>query len=262
TDHVISIDADTNLHPEAVERLVEALDSGLDATNGAVLPQVEKGIWARGRLIEYATAMRLHKRAQRMLGTMFVLSGCIAAFRTEALRAVGGYESNTLAEDMDITWRMQFAGMRVGYTPEAISYPVEPQTYRLYKAQMRRWAGGFFQCLKVHRGDVRRQKSLSFLVLAGLLDLTISWLLLPLLVVYGVRGAIVGDLKLSVLLMGPLFLMGIPAVLSATVVGIRRALASIPAYAVMVYLAQWFYFEALVREWILRRNSMTWIKGH
>jgi len=262
TDHVISIDADTTLHPECVERLVADLDGGWDATNGAVLPQFEKGMWARGRMVEYAMAMRVHKRAQRTLGTMFVLSGCVAAFRTQALRAVAGYESNTLAEDMDITWRMQFAGFRVGYTPRAISYPVEPQTWTLYKAQMRRWAGGFFQCLATHRRAIGRRASLSFLVLAGLIDLVIAWLMVPLLLTYGVAGALRGDLRVGLLVAAPLFAVAIPAVAAAATVGVRRALVSLPAYVVMTYLAQWFYLEALFREWVLRRQSLTWVKGH
>jgi hypothetical protein len=53
-----------------------------------------------------------------------------------------------------------------------------------------------------------------------------------------------------------------PIVLATTVIGLRPAVVSFPAYFVGAVANQYFYVEALIREWVLRRRTNVWIKGH
>ena len=260
TDAVVMLDADTLLHPEAVEHLLADLEAGNDATTGAVLPQADRGFWSRGRLIEYALAIRLYKRIQRFLGSLVVISGCVAAFRTSALRDLGGFEERTITEDLDVTWRLHFLGYRVGYATKAIGYPAEPPTWKLFKAQMRRWAGGFFQGVAVHRKHLPRRRALAFMVAAAVWDIVSPLIIVGLLGALALSGGL--EVRWDILLIWQAIILGIPFVTASSVVGPGRALKAMPAYAVVLYLGQYFYLEAFVREIVLRQRKMQWVKGH
>jgi biofilm PGA synthesis N-glycosyltransferase PgaC len=260
TDAVMALDADTVLHPEALEHLVADLEAGSDATNGAVMPQSRRGLWTRARLVEYAIAMRLHKRVQRSLGTVLVLSGCIAAFRTQVLRDLGGFQERTVTEDLDMTWGLHLAGFRVGYVPEALCYPAEPGTWKLFKAQVRRWASGMFQTIEVHGVGLRRKRGLVFLIVASLWDTLTTSVLIVVTAFYAITRGIQLSMHLLLLTIG--ITVVVPIVLSATVIGIGPAIVSFPSYFVGAIVNQYLYIEALLREWVFRRHTKVWVKGH
>ncbi|HVL91347.1 MAG TPA: glycosyltransferase family 2 protein [Actinomycetota bacterium] len=259
TDAVIVLDADTLFHPEAVEHLMVELERGTDATCGAVLPMNERGIWARGRAIEYSVAMRIHKRIQRGLGSVFVLSGCISAFRTEALRTIGGFSERTITDDVDATWSLLTRRFSVSYTPEAISYTVEPPNWQIYKAQMRRWAGALFQTLPYHVKRLHKKPSLALVVGAAMWDVVT----VPIFFVSTAVMIATGHARASAMIgLWAAAAMTVTLVASISVIGVRRTLKSFPASLLMLWTNLYFFFEALVREWVLRRRSLAWVKGH
>jgi biofilm PGA synthesis N-glycosyltransferase PgaC len=259
TEAVVMIDADTTLHPDAVHLLVADLENGKHATNGAVLPQVERGIWARGRVIEYAMAQRLLKRAQTALSGMIVLSGCVAAFRTEVLREVDAFEHPTITEDIELTWRLALEGYDIGYVPNAWSYPAEPTSWALYRSQMRRWAAGFCECISLYGKSLKRRPGLLLVILAAFWDLLTACLLM----VVTVASLATGNQDVtpwSVALAG--LWVAVPLVVGSTLVGLRRTVLALPAYLVVMLTAQYFYLEAMMRHWVFRRRITTWVKGH
>lgn len=260
TETVVTLDADTVLHPEAIDYLIADLEAGFDATNGVVMPQSRSGIWTRSRLVEYAMAMRVQKRVQLHLGSILVLSGCVAAFHTRVLRELGGFKERTLTEDLDLTWEMHVAGYRVGYTTGAVSYPAEPDSWRLYKAQLRRWAAGLFQTISVQGGLLRRKRSLVFILAAAMWDMLTGWILLTFtLFVVATRGF---HPSLPVLLISMTITVFAPILIAASVIGFGAAIACYPAYFLASFANQYFYLEAMFREWVLRRRGTVWVKGH
>lgn len=261
TDSIILVDADTTLHPRAVEHLMRDLGSGFDATHGAVLPASDRGIWSRGRMLEYAAAIRYYKRVQQMLGRILVLSGCILAVRTDALRAAGGFQSRTMVEDLDLTWTMHQLGLRIGYTPRAIAYPIEPANWRQYKAQMRRWTRGFFQTIGVHASALHRSKSLALLVLATLWDVITTPLIGLVLLIAAAVSTVPGPL-VTTYLAWTVAWTALAVGVAATVIGIGPALRAAPSSVVLGAFNGYFYLEAFTSEWILRRRLSTWVKGH
>lgn len=262
TDAVVTLDADTVLHPDAIAHLAADLEAGCDATHGAVLPQVERGVWARGRVVEYAAARCITKRAQLSLGTVLVLSGCVAAFRTEVLRGIGGFTQRTLTEDLDLTWTLQLHGHRVGYARDALAYPAEPTTWRLYKAQMRRWATGLFENISVHGRGLRARPGLVFLLAAAIFDLLCIPVMAVLLVLSALHGTVGTMLGEKLFIGWQTLVIGSTFAITAATVGWRRAAMSLPAYLVVLYTSQYFYLESMVRVWVLRRRQEVWVKGH
>ena len=54
------------------------------------------------------------------MASFSVIGGAASAFRREVFDRLGGYDAGTLTEDMDLSLRIQEAGMRIVYAPEAI----------------------------------------------------------------------------------------------------------------------------------------------
>ena len=154
---VVGVDADTQLDPDALARVARWF---AEPTVGAVAGNVKVG--NRGRLVtrwqslEYVTSQNVDRRALSRLNAITVVPGAIGAYRAEALRAVGGYRSDTLAEDMDLTWRLRRAGWRLVNENGARAYTEAPDTLRALMRQRFRWTFGTLQCLWKHRAAVGR----------------------------------------------------------------------------------------------------------
>jgi len=87
----MAIDADTTLAPDAIQKLLPALDDPkISAACGLVLPRYVKSVWERGRYIEYLFAFSFYKPIQDYYERPLISSGCFSVYRTEALRANNG----------------------------------------------------------------------------------------------------------------------------------------------------------------------------
>jgi cellulose synthase/poly-beta-1,6-N-acetylglucosamine synthase-like glycosyltransferase len=104
TDLFVTIDGDTLLHEEAIERtLIYFNDPQVASVCGQVIPQKIGTLWERGRFIEYLFGISLFKEAQNRVGAVLVSSGCFSTFRTKIIKEMGGFKQRTMAEDMDLT---------------------------------------------------------------------------------------------------------------------------------------------------------------
>ena len=97
----------------------------------------------------------LERRALAGLGAIMVVPGAVGAWRRAALDAVGGFPTDTLAEDQDLTIAIQRAGWRVANDPEAVAWTEAPQSLGSLARQRFRWAFGTLQCLWKHRAVLR-----------------------------------------------------------------------------------------------------------
>ena len=73
----------------------------------------------RWQALEYIVAQNLERRAFAALGTLTVVPGAVGAWRRSALTEQGGFRSDTLAEDQDLTISLQKAGYRVRFDSSA-----------------------------------------------------------------------------------------------------------------------------------------------
>ena len=102
-DVVVALDADTHFPRDSVSKLVRWL---ADPTVGAVAGNAKVGnrinVMTRWQALEYVTSQNLERRALATLGCITVVPGAIGAWRREALLKLGGFPSDTLAEDQDL----------------------------------------------------------------------------------------------------------------------------------------------------------------
>ncbi len=79
------------------------------------------------------------------------MPGAASAYRAEAIRAAGGIQSDTMAEDTDLTLSLHRTGYRIHHTTRASAVTEAPQTMRALFRQRKRWSFGTLQCLWKHR---------------------------------------------------------------------------------------------------------------
>ncbi len=151
-DIVVALDADTQFEPQTISRLVRWFS---DAKVGAVAGNAKVGnrlnMLTRWQALEYVTAQNLERRALAVLGCITVVPGAVGAWRREALVKLGGFPSNTLAEDQDLTIMIQRAGYKVLFDQDAVAWTEAPDTISGLAKQRFRWAFGTLQCLWKHR---------------------------------------------------------------------------------------------------------------
>jgi biofilm PGA synthesis N-glycosyltransferase PgaC len=197
---LLCLDADSRPAPEALawlmatcrrEPRLAAVTGNLRVANlGSLLGRLQAG--------EFALIMGVIKRAQSQLGYLFCASGAVVLLRRRALQAVGGWDPSQLTEDIDLTWRLQRAGWRVGFAPRALVWTAMPDRLAPLWRQRLRWARGGLQVLLANRDLLLRPGPwpLPALALEALLGQLTSlaaalagvagavaapWLLLPLL---------------------------------------------------------------------------------
>ncbi len=100
-----------------------------------------------------------------MFGAMMVVPGAVGAWRRSALKEVGDYPHDTLAEDQDLTISIQRRGWQVAYDQEAVAWTEAPESFAALTKQRFRWAFGTLQCLWKHQRMFRtgKPKGLAFI---------------------------------------------------------------------------------------------------
>jgi cellulose synthase/poly-beta-1,6-N-acetylglucosamine synthase-like glycosyltransferase len=151
-EFVIAVDADTLVTAGSIERLVAHF---VDPEVTAVCGNVEVGnvnSWlTRFQAIEYVTSQNFDRRAFALLNCVSVVPGALGAWRRDKVLAVGGYSSDTLTEDADLTLTVLQAGGRIVYEPRAIGRTEAPEKVEDLLKQRFRWTYGTYQCLYKHR---------------------------------------------------------------------------------------------------------------
>lgn len=261
TSLVMAVDADTALAPDAIEKLIESMhDPSVAAACGYVLPRRVKTLWERGRYIEYLFAFSFFKQIQDYYEKPLISSGCFSVYRTDALRALGGWSTRTMAEDMDLTWSFYRAGWKVRFVPEAVCYPLEPHNLLFMRKQLRRWSHGFVQNVRLHWRDLLHLGYLRSLVAVACYDALIASL------------AFLVALPVLAVVLSPLFLLGYvldaPAVIIPVAIAaahrreLRRALVSFPCFYVLRVLNALMMLKAIWLEGPMRRPLLVYEKGH
>jgi len=261
TELSMAVDADTTLATDAIEKLLEVFeDPEVVAASGSVLPRHVHTVWERGRYVEYLFAFAFFKRIQDHYGRPMISSGCFSAYRTNSLRAAGGWSNRTMAEDMDLTWTFYQAGGKVRFVPEAVCYPIEPHNLSLMRKQLRRWSHGFIQNVRLHRSALLHLGYLRSMVMLAAWDAVVASL--ALLVVLPVLSVVVSPMfLLGYIIDAPVVL--IPVLIDARKRGeFRKALFSFPAYFVLRVANGVMMLAAFVKECILRRPLLVYEKGH
>jgi cellulose synthase/poly-beta-1,6-N-acetylglucosamine synthase-like glycosyltransferase len=142
-----------------------------DPKMGAVAGNAKVGnrinIVTRWQALEYITSQNMDRRAFASLNCITVVPGAVGAWRRDLIEQAGGFQSDTLAEDQDLTLRIRRMGHDIGYEEDAIAWTEAPDRLRSLAKQRFRWAFGTLQCMRKHLDALFRPRfgALGFIAL-------------------------------------------------------------------------------------------------
>ncbi|WP_010160520.1 glycosyltransferase family 2 protein [Sphingomonas sp. PAMC 26617] len=156
TTVVLTVDADTLLEPGAIAamRAAFAAEPELVAATGVLAPICGPDL--QGRLFQWFQSYEyvrnfLSRHAWEQLGSLLLISGAFAAFRRDAVVAVGGFDPDCMVEDYELIHRLHRHAVdhghdwRVRVVGGALARTDAPASPMAFLRQRRRWFGGFLQ---------------------------------------------------------------------------------------------------------------------
>jgi peptidoglycan-N-acetylglucosamine deacetylase len=156
---VVALDADTLFAPQTLGALAHRF---YDPKIGAVAGNAKVGnrinIVTRWQALEYITSQNMDRRAFASLNCITVVPGAVGAWRRALLEKAGGFSSETLAEDQDLTLEVRRLGFKIGYEETAIAWTEAPERLRPLAKQRFRWAFGTLQCMWKHSNALFRPR--------------------------------------------------------------------------------------------------------
>jgi cellulose synthase/poly-beta-1,6-N-acetylglucosamine synthase-like glycosyltransferase len=179
--YVCIVDADSVLERDALLRImlpilsdpkrVVAVGGIIRVLNGS---EIANGQLRRVRLprksieviqvIEYLRAFLIGREAWGQGNMLMIISGAFGVFRTDLVRAIGGYRPNAIGEDFDLVARLhrhlrdQGADYHIHFVPDPMCWTEVPSDLTSLGRQRARWQKGLLDVLLATRGMLFRPR--------------------------------------------------------------------------------------------------------
>lgn len=177
---IVSIDADCMLLPSTVGNFVRHFENEkVMAAVGNVKIGNQKSLLETLQYLEFLFSFYF-KKADSLLNTIYIIGGAAGAFRRSVFEKIGFYSSDNITEDIELSVRIQKAGMKIVYAADALVYTEAATTFKGLGAQRLRWKRGRFQTFMEHKSLFFSERKRHNKIL--------TWLILPM--------ALFGDLQL------------------------------------------------------------------
>ena len=141
---LVCIDGDAVLHPDALRWIMPHFINSprVGAVTGNPRVRNRSTLLGKIQVGEFSCIIGMIKRAQRVFGRVFSVSGVLVAFRKTALHQCGYWSTDMVTEDVDITWKLQRNYWDIRFEPNAKCFIWMPETLRGLWHQRLRWAQG------------------------------------------------------------------------------------------------------------------------
>ncbi len=157
-DVLVTVDADTTPAPDALALLAAAfVDPEVDSGTGVVtIRNGRKGWLLANQSAEYLKNAWV-RIAWSSLGGLEQVPGAFAAVRASVFRAAGGFPTDSITEDYELTFRFIQVGLERGRAPKVVTVPRSqvftdgPPTVAGFVRQRTRWFAGFLSTLFRYR---------------------------------------------------------------------------------------------------------------
>jgi cellulose synthase/poly-beta-1,6-N-acetylglucosamine synthase-like glycosyltransferase/spore germination protein YaaH/peptidoglycan/xylan/chitin deacetylase (PgdA/CDA1 family) len=161
-EYVVCIDADTKLRYDAVSQLMKHFlndpQNKIAAVAGNVKVGNEVNALTKWQAIEYISGQNFDRRAFSNVNAITVVPGAIGGFRKQAIEDAGGFTTDTLAEDCDLTIRIIRAGYRVTNETNSLAFTEAPEKTKQFIKQRFRWSFGVLQTFWKHKDTLFNSK--------------------------------------------------------------------------------------------------------
>jgi len=104
------------------------------------------------QVIEYLRAFLIGREAWAQRNMLTIISGAFGLFRTDLVRAVGGYRSNSIGEDFDLVARLhrhlldKGVDYQIRFVPDPMCWTEVPSDLKSLGRQRQRWQRGYWTC--------------------------------------------------------------------------------------------------------------------
>jgi biofilm PGA synthesis N-glycosyltransferase PgaC len=144
SEYLVCIDGDAVLDPNATAFIVSPLIARprVGAVTGNPRVRTRSTLLGKIQVGEFSSIIGLIKRAQRVYGNIFTVSGVVVAYRRAALHRCGYWSLDTVTEDIDASWMLQTDHWGIQYEPNALCWILMPETFKGLWRQRLRWAQG------------------------------------------------------------------------------------------------------------------------
>jgi cellulose synthase/poly-beta-1,6-N-acetylglucosamine synthase-like glycosyltransferase len=163
-DIAIIFDADYIPGKGLLKQLVSPFfDPEIGAVMGRVVP-INSGTNLLTRMLdlERSAGYQVDQQARMNLNLLPQYGGTVGGVRLSAVKAVGGWHDDTLAEDTDITFRLMLRGWKTVYTNRSECYEEVPEEWAVRIKQVTRWAKGHNQVMMRYSWQFATSPFLSF----------------------------------------------------------------------------------------------------
>ncbi|MGB3338805.1 MAG: glycosyltransferase family 2 protein [Devosia sp.] len=253
TDYLVRIDADTQVLPDIFVQAMRHFSRQYTGVVGGVPLPPGTGPFDRARLLEVLLKHGYYQIAYGAIDGIVGVPGMFAAYRTEAVRAAGGFVQGMNGEDTDVSLRIGEMGYTVIADPGVRYISEVPTTYRHLREQRMRWFRSVYHVssrnriyLNDWRPSLRGKAVLPFMLLnSGRRAMTVP------LAIFGFlhlglqldpSAPLTGQAVIAVLLGSPLLMGAFAAVANGRV----DALAGLPAYVVFRLFRSYLTLESVL----------------
>jgi cellulose synthase/poly-beta-1,6-N-acetylglucosamine synthase-like glycosyltransferase len=161
---IYCFDADYRPQRDILEKMTASFrDPKVGAVQGRVTVLNEpNSLVTRLVALERTGGYRVDQFARDELDLISQFGGTVGGFRKSLIESLGGWDSDMLAEDTDLTFKVYLAGFKIKYVNDADCYEEAVEDWRSYWRQRSRWAKGHMQCAFKHLWPIMRTKNLRF----------------------------------------------------------------------------------------------------
>jgi cellulose synthase/poly-beta-1,6-N-acetylglucosamine synthase-like glycosyltransferase len=286
-----SVDADSILQRDSLKRVMQPfledprtvaaggtirIVNGSEVRDGFLLQAGLPGnLLVRMQIIEYLRAFLFGRLGWSPLNAMLIISGAFGVFRKEMVVQAGGYNTNTVGEDMELvvrlhrTLRTQGKKYRISFVPDPICWTEAPSDLKTLKKQRTRWQVGLGESLY-------QNLSLLFNRRGGL----VGWIAFPYMLIFELFGPVVevagyifvvlgfafGIVSIQVLAVFFLLAVGLGMLVSVTALLLEQIsfhIYSSPRHMISLFfaaLAENLGYRQLISLWRLH-GLLKWIRG-
>jgi biofilm PGA synthesis N-glycosyltransferase PgaC len=176
-EFIMCIDADALLDKDALFWMMKHFQEGprVGAVTGNPRVVNKTSLLARIQIGEFSAIVGMVKRTQRNIGRIFTVSGVNTMFRLAALHDVKYWSTDTVTEDIDISWKLQMRYWDIRYEPRALTWILVPETLTALWKQRLRWAQGGYEAATKFSKQIFRWENRRMWIVSAEYWMSVLW---------------------------------------------------------------------------------------
>jgi len=176
-EFLVCVDGDALLDPYATSWIIQHFirSSHVGAVTGNPRVRTRSTLLGKIQVGEFSSIVGLIKRAQRIYGRIFSISGVVSGFRKSALQDAGYWSVDAITEDIDISWKLQLKGWGIRFEPNAMCWILMPETFKGLWQQRLRWAQGGVEVFTRYFSQIIRLRHRRLWLLLAEYFISILW---------------------------------------------------------------------------------------